>query len=288
MSEHFSGGNLKTSAKLKILDWYLEPYVNIIDKYWEDYWYVDTHAGTGRTECDNGVLIDGSAIRALDEYADKFTRFYFYELDPNHFHTLHETLTTRFGYEFEVSEAKPTGADFLVARHYDPYIKIMQTDSNEGVSFLANQANSNPHWFTFVDPKGLTARSSTLDTLIRRGNMDILINYQTSGVMRNAAKDAEHGHEAVTRTLGDDDWPIDGSEEDYVRCFVERLRENEQWDVLSKNMQDPNDRAYRFDLVFASSNDSALDIMEYIMEERDDLWEKASEELGQPGFDSFT
>lgn len=136
-SRHFSGGNLKTAAKLKILEWYLKEYVNIMEKNWSEYWYVDTHAGTGKTLCSNGKLIDGSAIRALDAHADKFKRFYFYELDPDHFTTLYETLAERFGYEFEVSEAEPEDADFDVARCYNPYIRIMNLDSNRGVQFLS-------------------------------------------------------------------------------------------------------------------------------------------------------
>lgn len=289
MSEHFSGGTLKTPAKLIILDWYLKEYVNIMEKNWSEYWYVDTHAGTGKTECGNGALIDGSAIRVLNNHADNFDRFYFYELNERHFQTLHRTLSKQFGYDFEVSEAKPDDADFLVARHEEPYIRIMQMDSNEGVSFLAEKARSNAHWFTFVDPKGLTAKKSTLDTLIQRGHMDILINYQTTGVMRNAAKKTEHGHDAVDRTMGENEWPTDGSEQDYVDLYKELLEQNTDWEVNPKNMENPRDDSYRFDLVFASASSVAHEIMGHIMEERDDeLWKEASKELGQPGLERWS
>lgn len=286
--DHFPGGTLKTAAKLKILEWYLDEYVAIMDKNWGDYWYVDTHAGTGQTLCSNGELIDGSAIRVLDQYGDRFSRFYFYELDPDHFQTLHRTLSDRFGLEFDVSPARVGDADFAVARCDDPYIRIMNLDSNEGAQFLSEHATNDSHWFTFVDPRGLTAKRTTLDALIARGNMDILINYQTTGVMRNAAEGAEHGDAAVTRTLGDDEWPADASEDDYVELFRERLERNEEWEIQTKDMRDPHDTSYRFDLVFASSNGTAHRIMNYIMNERTDLWEEAGEELGQAGLGRFT
>lgn len=163
----------------------------------------------------------------------------------------------------------------------------MQMDSNDGVSFLANNANEDSHWFTFIDPKGLTAKKSTLDTLIERGNMDILINYQSTGVMRSAH--ADHAHDAVRRTLGDDEWPNDADTDDYVRFFKERLERNEEWSpILTKNMTAPNDARYRFDLVFATANETARRIMRYIMEERDDLWDEAQSELGQSGLDSWS
>lgn len=282
MASHFTGGDVKTPAKLKMLDWYLDRYVPIMENNWSAYWYIDTHAGTGMTECDGGILIDGSTVRVLDQYADNFDKFYFYELSEPHFHTLHETLTERFGYDFDVSETEVPGEDFLVARHEDPYIRIMQMDFNEGVTFLANVADGNPHWFTFIDPKGLTVRRETLDNLIQRGHMDILINYQTTGVMRNAAEEATHGHDSVTWTIGDSDWPVDGSADDFVNEFVDRLEQNEDWEVLSKKLEDPLRSSYRFDMVFACASSVGCRIMQGVMD-RDDLWDAAYDELGQAG-----
>lgn len=78
MTEHFDGGNLKTAAKLVILEEYLDVYTTIMNVNWGgEKWYIDTHAGTGRTKLDDlGVTIDGSAIIALDNYTDSFDRFY--------------------------------------------------------------------------------------------------------------------------------------------------------------------------------------------------------------------
>ncbi|MFC7029298.1 three-Cys-motif partner protein TcmP [Halomicroarcula sp. GCM10025710] len=267
---------------------YLDVYTTILDSNWEwgDLWYVDTHAGTGKTHIDGqGIDIDGSAIRAIDQYEDFFDRFYLYELDEDHFHTLHQTLADRFGLKFDVSEANVTGEDFLVARSDDPYIRIMQMDSNEGVSFLANNAGTNAHWMTFIDPKGLTAKRSTLDTLLDRGNVDIILNYQTTGVMRSAA--ADHAHEAVRRTMGDDDWPEAGTNDEFVELYKKKLEENSDIrPVLTKSLVSPHDKRCRFDLIFACRNDGARSAMEDIMNQ-DSLWDKAQDEMGQSGLGDF-
>lgn len=288
MPEHFSGGDLKTAAKLVILEEYLDVYTTILDANWEwgDLWYVDTHAGTGKTHIDErGIDIDGSAIRAIDQYGDSFDKFYLYEIDEDHFHTLHETLSERFGIEFDVSPAGISGEDFLVARSNDPYIRIMQMDSNRGVEFLADNSNNTSHWLTFIDPKGLTAKRSTLDTLLRRGNIDILLTYQTSGIMRSAA--AEHAQDAVRRTMGDDDWPNAGSRDEYVEIYKEKLEENEEIrPVKTKQLESPNDRRCRFDLVFACTNDDARNAMDDIMNQNR-LWEKAWDKFGQFGLGDF-
>lgn len=282
MTQHFGGGSDKTVAKLIILEEYLDVYITIMDKYWDqELWYVDTHAGTGRTVLDDtGMTVDGSSLRALENHVDSFDRFYLYELDEDHFTKLHETLAARLGVSFNVYETVADG-DFMVARCDDPYIRIMQMDSNDGVSFLADKANRSAHWFTLIDPKGLTAKRSTLDTLIERGNMDILINYQTTGVLRSAA--AEHAHRAVRRTMGDDDWPEAAEPDEYVRLFKEKLEVNREIaPVLTKKLVSPSDKRWRFDLVFACANDTARGIMSDIMNQ-DRLWEKVSEEKGQSG-----
>lgn len=288
MPDHFSGGDLKTAAKLVILEEYLDIYTTILDRHWEwgELWYVDTHAGTGKTHIDDrGLNIDGSAIRAIENHQDSFDRFYLYELSEDHFHTLHQTLSDRFGISFEVSEADVSGEDFLVARCDDPYIRIMQMDSNEGVSFLANNSNTTAHWMTFIDPRGLTAKRSTLNTLLQRGNIDILLNYQTTGIMRSAA--AEHAQDAVRRTMGDDDWPEAGTRDEYVEIYKEKLEENEEISpVLTKGLESPNDRRCRFDLVFACTNDGARSAMSDVMNQNN-LWQKSSEELGQTGLSGY-
>lgn len=290
-SSHFPGGSQKTAAKLVILDECLDIYTTIMDANWKkERWYVDTHAGTGRTiVTDSGQLIDGSAILAIEKYSESFERFYFYELKPDNFQLLHETLAERFGIEFEVRPTLVDGEDFMVARHYgDPKIVIMQLDSNDGVSFLAEKADPHKHWFVFMDPKGLTAKKETLDTLIDRGNCDILITYQTSGVMRSAAEGAEHAHDAVTRTLGDDGWETGGDDDDYVRQFKEKLEENDEIDrVVTKELVSRSDKRHRFDLVFACQNARVTGIVEEIMTQ-DGLWEKAAEKMGDTTLDRFS
>lgn len=284
-SPHFPGGNLKTAAKLLVLEWYLDEYVKIMNKQWyDDIWYVDTHAGTGKTLCTNGVHIDGSTLRVIRRYGDDFDKFYFYEVDHSSFNTLHETLSNSLDLTFDVSTARIPGEDFLVARCDDPYVRIMNLDSNEGVSKLASDlAGGDSHWFTFIDPGGLQADKETLDTLIERGNMDILINYQTTGARRNAAEGAIHAHGSVDRTMGSGGWPLGASEEDLVSLYKERLEEHDEWSVRSKDMTDPNDPTHRFDLVFASAYEVAHRIMNHIMNERNDLWSEAAKELGETG-----
>ena len=291
MTDHFEVSDLKTAAKIVILEEYIDIYTTIMDSNWSgERWYIDSHAGTGRTKIrDYDTTIDGSTIVALDNHTDSFDKFYFYELDGASFEKLHETIADKFGYEFEVGPVRSEGEDFTVARCDDPYIRIMQTDSNKGMQFLADHSNRNNHWFVFVDPKGLTAKRSTLDTLIDRSNLDLLVTYQTSGAHRNAGDDANHAHDAMERTMGDEDWPDTDDRNDIAEAYKEKLEENESIrPVKKKELVNPNDKRMRFDLVFACENETAREIMKEDIMDQDGLWNKANDKVGQSGLDGFT
>lgn len=287
MTEPFKGSWLNTGAKLEILEDYLVPYVNIMKSHWDSFWYVDAYAGTGDIKLKDGNVIDGSTLIALKNHANDFEKFYFYEVNSRRFERLYQTIETHLGYEFEVSEAIPDDADFDVARHSDPYIRIMNTDCNTGMRFLADSANPGNHWFTFVDPEGFGPEWDTLDALVDRGYMDLLINLQTSGLVMNAGEGTDHSHGGVSDQLGTTDWKYGLSADEIVAKYVERLRERDEWNVVSKDLRDPTDNQWRFDMVFASDNDTARRIMDDVMN-KDDLWEKASERVGQKGLGRFS
>ncbi len=283
MPEHFSGGSDKTIGKLIILEEYLDVYTTIMQSHWDsELWYVDTHAGTGKTTIDEyGVIIDGSALRAVAQYQDQFDGYYFYEIDQERFTTLHETLADEVaGVEFEVYEKDPDHREaFDVAYCDDPQIAVIRMDSNEGASWLAENSDDGRHWFTFVDPKGLTAKRETIDTLIDRQFIDILITYQTTGILRSAAEGAEHAHQAVTRTIGDADWPHAATPDEYVEEYKQRIRRDSSFSIESKPMLSEHDRSVRFDLVFASRNDEACRIMKEEIMEQSRLLDKITEEI---------
>lgn len=286
MSEHFSGGTQKTVAKLVILDWHLDAYTDVMGAWDTDPWYIDTHSGTGKTELRNGALVDGSTLRVLRNHENDFDSFYFYEIFPDHFDTLHNTLTNELDYTFHIEDEDQGKAPFRVAKCNDPYIRIMQTDSNQGVRFLTEHANDHRHWFVFIDPKGLSVHKDTVDELINRGTMDILINYQTTGVYRNLSEEAA-GHEAIADVHGEE-WDIEGDEDDCVQAYKERLEENEEWSpVLTKALETYiGGERHRFDLVFASAHEKARTIMQSVYDS-DDLWDAATDEYDQGSLVDF-
>lgn len=179
---------------------------------------------------------------------------------------------------------------FDIAKCNNPYIRILQTDSNEGVRWLTKKANNRSHWMVFMDPAGVKdLRKETIQALTDRGNSDILINFQTTGVSRAAG--ADHSKERVTE-LGGGDWPEDGNRDEYVRWFKEFIETDSNYKTTSRKVVAEGDKRSRFDLIFASAHKNALRIMDEIMSSklREEITDEISamrKEHGQQGLENY-
>ncbi|WP_049944700.1 three-Cys-motif partner protein TcmP [Haloarcula marismortui] len=260
MTNSYSGD--KSIAKLIILEKYLDAYEKIMNKNWNsDLWYVDTHAGTGVTELpDYRLNIKGSPIRALDF---DFDAYYLYELKKEHWESLcgaiedHQDVSLNYntidsGQEYAIKES-------------DPRILVFNMDSNSGVDWLIQKGNKSKHWFTFVDPQGLSVEWDLLQKLITRGNTDILYNFQTEGFVRNSSEEADHAHEALENALGED-VPKGKSMDYYVNWFRKEKIEPLEYHTASRKMTSKGSSEWRYDLTFASGNETAVNnVMDNIM-----------------------
>jgi len=290
MTEHFEGGGDKTVIKLQTLNRYLWTYTTIVGEYWNKFWYVDTHSGSGMTWLPRyGVEVDGSAVRAIENYGDKFDRFYLYENDPEHFELLIETLENRFDLSFFRRE--PSGSrPFTKAGCNDPWIRVFQTDCNEGVPWLVEESGGYAHWLVFIDPARIThLNKGLMKALVSRGNTDILTTCLTSGMHR--AGSADHAEDSVAR-MGGEEYEAN-SLDDGVRWYRGTIEELDGYETISRKTFDEHDKRSRLDLVFASTSDAAISAMNDIFTSpnlRDDITEEISEvrkDNGQQGLESY-
>lgn len=256
-NQNYSGGGEKTVAKLVILEKYINAYLSIMnnpDNWAGPTWYVDTHAGTGYSN-EFDTLIPGSTLRALSHDFDKY---YFYEVNSDRYNLLVENLEDHLNEQFWRNPSPNEGPPRAGCE--DPTIRVMNDDSNDGVIWLVKQANSHSHWFTFVDPEKFTVTFDLMETLRRRGNMDILFNFQTDAFFRNASPDAEHSHELVTEGLGPD-WPIDAGPDELVEHYKQTVYEDQGWIARSRKMVSEGSNPWRYDLIFSSKSNTADGIM---------------------------
>jgi three-Cys-motif partner protein len=264
VEDHYTGGGDKTVAKLVTLEKYVNSYINIMLDNWPygDLWYIDTHAGTGFVEMDRyGSRIPGSAVRIIQNHSNDFDRFYLYEADADRFDLLQDTLADEFRLGFDRWE---TDAGFLVAKSENPRIMLFRTNSNEGIQWLSEKAYPSHHWFVFMDPEGVVdLEANAFKAVINRGNADLLINFQTTGALRAAGWDPSRG--SVQRLGGNT--PLQGGDlDDQVEWFKHTIEKSSEYETTSRKTESETEQGHRFDLVFTSSNDTAIHIMSEIMD----------------------
>jgi hypothetical protein len=90
--------------------------------------------------------------------------------------------------------------------------------------------------------------------------MDILFNFQTSAFYRNARESAGHSHDKIVLNLGED-FPREGTPDDYVEYYQRKVFDELGWESESRRMESEGDNNWRYDLIFASKNETALDII---------------------------
>lgn len=277
--------------KLQTLNSYLWTYTTIMENRWPwDIWYVDTHSGSGKTWLDRyGVEVDGSAIRTIENYRDKFSRFYLYEKDSDRFNLLVETLEDRFDISFFIRESS-NNRPFPMASCQDPRIRIFQTDCNEGVPWLVEHAGNKNHWFVFIDPAKVThLEERTTKSVVSRENTDILITLLTSGVHR--AGSADHAKDSVARMSGER-YHADSLDE-AVHWYRDIIENTGEYKTISRKMISENNKRTRLDLVFASANDAAINAISDIFT-KPDLKNSITREIskvrkddGQQGLENY-
>lgn len=247
-----------------------------MDQNWtSDLWYVDTHAGTGVTELpDYRLNIKGSPIRALDF---DFDAYYLYELNPDHWDSLCSAIEDHLDLSLSYNTLD-SGEEYAIKKS-DPRILVFNMDCNSGVDWLIRKGNNSKHWFTFVDPEGLSVEWELLQKLIDRGHTDILYNFQTEGYVRNSSEEADHAHDTLETSLGED-VPKGKSMDFYVQWFMEEKVEPLGYHTASRKMTSKGSSEWRYDLIFTSGNETAVDnVMNDIMSNEKTLRASVVEEI---------
>jgi three-Cys-motif partner protein len=198
-------GSVSTDLKLELLEGYLKAFTRALRAKFNNLWYVDAYAGTGRRTVkilerdpdllDEGVEAEivqrrGSAQIAIDT-DPAFNRLVFIDLNRRHVKALgelkqkHETSIKR--------------------------IDVVRQDANVAIRELIRG-----HKFTgtravmFLDPYGLGVSWETLEAIAQTGAIDVWYFVSLEGLFRQAAHDQakinDKKRAAITRMLGTADW----------------------------------------------------------------------------------
>lgn len=177
--------------KLKALETYIDiTNTAMRNSKWRARFYIDLQAGPGKNRIGNSIVL-GSPLIALTA-KHPFTQYRFNELDRKS----QETLEKR------VNESPRKNS-----------VKIYQDDANVIVNKICEEIEAVDRqrlkdlWSTlnvaFLDPEGLELHWSTVARLAKINKMDLIINFSTSGIIRNIGANQ---YEPIDRFFGNQDW----------------------------------------------------------------------------------
>ncbi|MDH2901388.1 MAG: three-Cys-motif partner protein TcmP [archaeon] len=155
-----------TGLKLILLKYYLKPYLDILAQR-KRVAYIDLFAGPGLTRIgDSKVPVPGSPLipLTLKESNWQFSSFIFSELDIKYYNALKERIS-------------------LINPSVKP--QVFQEDANNMVERLPILLKGIDHALVFLDPEGMEMRWESLAKLCKSIDCDLIINFPSSGVVRN-------------------------------------------------------------------------------------------------------
>lgn len=183
--------------KLTILKGYMARFTTAMkEKKWRALNYIDLQAGPGKNRFSpSGDIMLGSPLLAFTTRFP-FDNLFLVEMENPEF----EALESRFGAGDRVASAKLYNEDCNVAVD-----KIVEHIGQMDGRFIRGQWPSLN--LAFLDPEGVEIEWKTVKKLASLNRMDLIINFSTSGITRNAGQYANREEETIfDRFFGTREW----------------------------------------------------------------------------------
>ena len=235
--------SLKKEIALMYCIW---PFLQIAKKYFESYHYLDLFAGSGMMKVDEKTFFVGSPIVALGGTPPdiEFNSYVCFEIEKRRAAIL-ETRLKMVSSELGVGPCK-----------------VFKNDCNEQLPLiLKSTCNDQPDktcFLAFVDPEGFEVRWDTIQTLLKHCKGDLLLTFQTSGILRNierAKKDAALAG-TLTSFFGCQYWrELEVDEDAIVRFYMSRLNTIDGKNRTTYNIEVKDEKNHRlYDIILATGS----------------------------------
>jgi three-Cys-motif partner protein len=232
------------------LMYWVYTFQTIANKWFDTYYYVDLFAGSGLMEADNYFFVGSPIVAVGSTLKEKpFSKYICVECDETRRNVLEQRMNKA------CMQYETCGAEIIQADCNQEIENVLKTYSPQG----------NTCYLAFVDPQKYTdLRWQTLETLMRYGIGDIILNFPTMSLIRNITK--VESRQSVSNFIGDEDWTqlnplnIDNVLEHFKSKMNRFRREVHSIEVKG----DKNNRL--FDLVFATNSRGMKNALEDLKE----------------------
>jgi len=210
-----SPGQIWSIKKLLVLDYYIEGYVTIIRKHFKNWYYVDTHCGSGLFGFEENDLIDekfpGSPLISAFRHSEyPFTDYLLSDIDQLAISALSQRLRS----------LRP-----LVGTHsYNPQVRDFATTVNivEGMQKFGNA------FLIFIDPQGFSEiRWDLMQRLLSIKKADVFFTFMTPFIAMNRTNaDPGSSYETTLNEFyGDNTWTQQTTGDELLNRYIEKIGE---------------------------------------------------------------
>ena len=238
-----SPGDTWSVKKILVLDYYLEASWPIFRKYFEEWYYVDTHCGSGmfkvsQTDSHSDVLFPGSPLIALLRPDDKrYTKHLLSDSDGAAVDALRGRLSKLGVPAANLCET--------AVRDFAETSKLVKSMEKRGRAFVVN-----------VDPAGFKHLAwSDLERILSVDKADVFVTLMiyALGMGRPQAQDMDGGMAATfDRVFGSDEWKKCRNNDDLTTLYMEQIRAKKKYVEKLPVFATRNRALYQ--LIFASNN----------------------------------
>jgi three-Cys-motif partner protein len=197
--------SLKKEISLMYWTW---PFLQIAKQYFDSFYYLDLFAGSGLMKADSYFFVGSPIVAIGSSLSDKkFSQYICFETDNARKIALEKRADIASKY---FGTCKPV---------------IINKDCNIAIDQVleAYCPSEKACFLAFVDPQGITdLKWSTLQKLLSHCKGDLILNFPTSGIIRNLA--VPESKNALTSFFGDETWAeIDRNPDAIVKHFINHI-----------------------------------------------------------------
>ena len=172
------------------LMYWIWPFLQIASQHFDSFYYIDLFAGSGLMKANSNYFVGSPIVAVGSTFTDKkFDEYLCFEIDSSRREALErrvEIASKRFG------TCSP---------------RVFGVDCNKELTRILDEfcGKGRTCYLAFIDPEGVSdLKWNTLYSLLTYGKGDLLLNFPTSGLIRNF--NLPKSETALTAFFGDTEW----------------------------------------------------------------------------------
>ena len=229
------------------LMYWIWPFLQIANQHFDSYYYVDLFAGSGLMKANSDYFV-GSPIVAIGSTLPekKFKEYFCLEIDKSRWEALEKRAST-------------------AAKHFETYCpKIFNVDCNEELTRILDDfcPKGRTCYLAFIDPEGISdLKWNTLHKLLVHGKGDIILNFPTSGIIRNFGQ--TKSERALTDFFGNNVWKeMNPTADNLVEYYKNRIAVADGFRRTVDSLPVTDESNHRlYDLIFATGSRGMSNVM---------------------------